>query len=78
MPADATLKVDGTATRSTTGTRSFVSPVLEPGYDYTYEFSAEVVRQGRRVVINKTVRVQAGKDIRLTLDEAAPEAVAAR
>lgn len=78
LPADATLKIDGQATSATSESRTFQSPVLKGGRVYYYELSAEVVRNGRRVVMTKKVEVRPGQDTRVTLDETAPDVVVAK
>jgi uncharacterized protein (TIGR03000 family) len=71
LPANAKLSVDGKATNSTSNTRRFYSPPLEPGKDYHYVFRAEVERDGKPVPITKRVDVRAGetRDISLTLPD---------
>jgi len=64
LPADARLTVDGYVTRSTTAERTFVSPALATGSNYTYTLQAEVVRDGRTVVETQRVTVRAGETTR--------------
>lgn len=61
LPADATLIVNGKPTRSTTGTRRFFSPPLDPKKNYSYTFKAEMKRNGQTVTLEKRVPVRAGK-----------------
>jgi uncharacterized protein (TIGR03000 family) len=61
LPADARLTIDGHPTRSTSGTRWFVSPPLEPGKTFHYELRAEVVRDGKRLTETRRVAVRAGQ-----------------
>jgi uncharacterized protein (TIGR03000 family) len=68
LPADAKLTVDGTPTTSTSSTRVFVSPALEPGQQYQYTFRAEVVRKGERQSATKQVVVRAGHESRVQFD----------
>jgi uncharacterized protein (TIGR03000 family) len=68
LPADATLTVDGTPTTSKSGTRVFVSPALQPGQDYHYDFKAEVMRNGERLSTTKHVAVRAGQETRVQID----------
>jgi uncharacterized protein (TIGR03000 family) len=77
LPADATLTVDGVATRSTSDRREFVSPALEAGKVYSYTLRAEFVREGKPVVITRAVSVEAGAEINVSLN-AETAAVAAR
>jgi uncharacterized protein (TIGR03000 family) len=68
LPADANLTIDGQPTRSTSGTRTFVSPPLEPGKTYTYTLRAEINRDGQPRDVKKTINVQAGRPTDVTLD----------
>jgi uncharacterized protein (TIGR03000 family) len=68
LPADATLTVDGERTQSTSGTRVFVSPPLEPGKKYQYNLRAEVNRDGRRETTSRTVDVRAGQTSEVNID----------
>ncbi|HEY7157726.1 MAG TPA: TIGR03000 domain-containing protein [Gemmataceae bacterium] len=68
LPADATLTIDGQPTRSTSNTRTFLSPPLQPGKTYTYTLRAETNRDGRNRNVEKTVDVQAGQTSDVTLD----------
>ncbi len=65
LPADARLTVDGTPTKSTSATRVFVSPALQPGQQYQYTFKAEVVRNGEPQSATKQVTVRAGQETRV-------------
>jgi uncharacterized protein (TIGR03000 family) len=68
LPADATLTVDGQLTTSTSSTRYFASPVLEPGKDYYYTLKAEASRNGQVVSAMKRVTVRAGEETRVSMD----------
>jgi uncharacterized protein (TIGR03000 family) len=68
LPADATLAVDGAATASTSAVRTFVSPELTVGKVYEYTLSAQVVREGRSVQVQKNVTVRAGEETRVSLE----------
>jgi len=68
LPDDANLTVDGQPTRSTSGTRTFLSPPLEPGKTYTYTLRAEINRDGRMREVKKNVDVRAGQSSDVTLD----------
>lgn len=65
LPADAKLSVDGVATRSTSSTRNFVTPVLAAGRTFEYTLTAEVVREGRTIVQTRNVTVRAGQTTRV-------------
>jgi len=67
LPEDATLVVDETTTKSTSGERLFITPALESGKTYTYTLKATVVRDGRSVSIEEKVTVRAGEQSSVTL-----------
>jgi uncharacterized protein (TIGR03000 family) len=67
LPADATLKVDGVATQSTTELRTFATPVLPIGQAYHYTLTAAVVRDGQTLTATQQVTVQAGVTSRIEL-----------
>jgi uncharacterized protein (TIGR03000 family) len=67
LPADATLTVDGQATRSTSELRTFLTPPLDRGKTFQYDLRAEINREAKPVVMNKKVEVRAGEDTRVTL-----------
>jgi uncharacterized protein (TIGR03000 family) len=75
LPAEARLTIDDHVTRSTSAVRTFVSPPLEPGKDFYYNLSAEVLRDNRPVTLNKRVTVRAGEEIRVMLDFSTAEVV---
>jgi uncharacterized protein (TIGR03000 family) len=77
LPADAKLTIDETPTKSTSATRIFASPVLEPGKEYFYTLKAELNQDGKVTTASKRVSVRAGQETRVTL-ELTSEAVAAR
>src|SRR5262249_17728011 len=61
LPDDATLMFDDHATRQTGPTRTFNTPPLPPGRDFTYDLRVSVVRDGRTVSRTARVIVQAGQ-----------------
>jgi uncharacterized protein (TIGR03000 family) len=67
LPADARLTIDGYAPRSTSGTRWFVTPPLEPGRAFHYELRAEVERGGKRLTQTREVAVRAGQQSEVTI-----------
>ena len=77
LPADATLTIGGSHTKSTGGVRSFITPSLRPGQEYTYTFKAEFVRQGQTITVAQEVPVWAGRqtDVSLGLPRTAAAAV---
>jgi len=60
LPEGATLTIDGNATTSTAGRRTFVTPALDVNSDYVYTLRAELVTEGRPVVQTQTVTVRGG------------------
>jgi len=68
LPADASLTIDGNPTRSTSDTRTFVSPPLEPGKSYHYLLEAQVKRKGEKVNASRNVEVRAGRESQVYLD----------
>lgn len=61
VPADAKIFVNGQETSSTGENRQYISRNLQPGYNYTYEVRAELVRDGKKVEEVKTIDVRAGE-----------------
>jgi uncharacterized protein (TIGR03000 family) len=77
VPAEARVTVDGYVTKSTSATRTFVSPALEVGVNYSYTLQAEIVREGRTVVETQRINVRAGETTRVPFTFSS-EAVASR
>ena len=67
LPAEATLTINDTPTRSQSDTRVFVTPPLERGKVYHYTLRAETRRDGRMMNTSERITVQAGKETRVTL-----------
>ena len=67
LPADATLTIDGEATTSTSATRVFQTPELEPGKTFHYTFQAQVERDGKVQSVTRHVEVRAGEQTRVSL-----------
>ena len=68
VPSDARVSIDGSMTVSTDTTRIFESPTLQVGKSYSYTFQAEFVRDGKEVVVTREVKVQAGTDVTVSLE----------
>jgi uncharacterized protein (TIGR03000 family) len=68
LPATAKLLVDGADTRSTSATRVFASPALEPGKEFYYTFTGEIASNGRTVTASKKIIVRAGEQVDVQLD----------
>jgi uncharacterized protein (TIGR03000 family) len=67
LPANATLTVDNTVTKSTSATRVLTSPALEVGQEYLYNLKAEVVQDGQTITLAKQVAVRAGSETSVSL-----------
>jgi uncharacterized protein (TIGR03000 family) len=67
LPADAKLTIDGEATTSTSATRVFQTPALEPGQTFHYTFQAQVERDGKVQSVTRRVEVRAGEQTRVSL-----------
>jgi uncharacterized protein (TIGR03000 family) len=67
LPADAKLLFNGAVATGAGETRTFATPALQPGQDYGYELTAEVVRDGRVMTVTERVVVRAGETARVTL-----------
>ena len=77
LPAGARLLIDDTATAARPETtRTFETPALAPGRDYSYVLTAQVPRDGRTLTVQQRVSVRAGQETRVTL--ALPEGVATK
>jgi uncharacterized protein (TIGR03000 family) len=67
LPADANLKIDGTATTQTSGTRHFTTPTLAAGQTFVYTLTAEVVRNGETLSSVQKITVRAGEQTNVSL-----------
>jgi len=68
LPEDAALTVDGVPLKSTSGTRLFKTPSLQPGQSYTYTFQAAIVRDGRTITETQHVSFSAGQEKSVSFD----------
>jgi uncharacterized protein (TIGR03000 family) len=68
LPAEASLKVDDYVTTSKSATRTFVSPNLTAGQEYSYTLTGEIVRDGKPVVATKRITVRAGEETRVSIE----------
>jgi uncharacterized protein (TIGR03000 family) len=66
VPANAEVSFDGNKTSQSGGFRSFVTPALERGTEYSYEIRARWMNDGKPVEQTRKVNFRAGD--RLTLD----------
>jgi uncharacterized protein (TIGR03000 family) len=69
LPADAILTIDGHKTKSTSEFRTFVTPPLEPGWNYQYQLRAEIDRDGQHRVLTQKVTVRPGEDTRVDMTD---------
>jgi uncharacterized protein (TIGR03000 family) len=67
LPVDAKLTIDGAATRSTSNVRTFVTPTLEVGQEFSYTLKAEVVRDGQTFSNEQRVTVRAGLESKINI-----------
>ena len=68
LPADARLLANGIRTTQTSAERHFTTPALEAGRVYHYNFTVEVVRDGRPITETRQVEVQAGLETRVSFN----------
>src|SRR5205814_8158631 len=60
LPADAKLFAEGRLLALPSSERTFVTPPLQMGPEYTYTFRAEYLRDGETIARSKTVAVKPG------------------
>ena len=70
--ANAEISFDGAKTTQTGSRRSFVSPPLKPGSEYTYDIKAKWMENGREVSQSRTIPVRAGQRLTVDLTQASP------
>lgn len=68
VPADATVTIDDSPTRSVSGTRVFVTPPLAQNTDYSYTVKAQVRRDGQVRSETRQVTVRGGEETLVTLN----------
>jgi uncharacterized protein (TIGR03000 family) len=68
LPADATLMVDEHQTQTTSGSRTFQTPPLDPGLVFYYTMKAQLRRNGDLLSVTKRVSVRAGEETRIGFD----------
>jgi uncharacterized protein (TIGR03000 family) len=69
VPAETKLYVDGKLAPGSGTERAFYTPALEAGKKFFYEVKAELVVDGKPVVEEKKVIVEAGADITETFEK---------
>jgi len=73
LPADATLTIDGAPTVSTSSQRVFTSPEIQGGKEFHYTLKAQVMKDGKPVVMEKRVAVRAGETTQVSLTVPTPD-----
>jgi uncharacterized protein (TIGR03000 family) len=63
LPAEGKLFVNGSQALSKGGEHKFITPELPKGQPFTYQFRAEIVREGKTEVINREVKFKAGEPV---------------
>ncbi len=63
LPADAKLTVDSYVSQQTSNQRRLVTPVLEPGQQFTYTLVAERTQNGQLITETQRVTVRAGQEL---------------
>ena len=66
LPANAQLFVDGVATKSTSSSRTLVTPNLSVGQQYTYTLKAQADINGQTVTQEQQVTVTGGQQTPVT------------
>ncbi len=69
LPADARLFAEGQPLTLTNGEKTFVTPELPAGRDFTYTFRAEYARDGEKVMREKQLSVRSGGTYSLDFEE---------
>jgi uncharacterized protein (TIGR03000 family) len=69
LPADAKLYVDGRLTMIGGAERAFSTPMLAEGQQYYYDVKAEIVVDGKPVIEEKRVLVEAGAKVTETFSK---------
>jgi len=68
LPPDAKLFVEDILTNSTSNSRQFVSPPLEPGKVFYYTLKGQMVRNGQALTTTQRVPVRAGQETEVSLE----------
>ena len=70
LPPNSKLTVDGIDTRMHGGTHTFKTPDLSKGQPVSYQFRAEIEREGQTQVVTKMVSFKAGEPVEINFIEA--------
>ena len=76
LPPNSRLTVDGIDTRMTGGKRTFKTPEMPKGQSVSYEFRAQIERNGKMTVLTEKVSFKAGEPIAIDFIEAAERTAA--
>jgi len=68
LPPDAKLFVEDMVTSSTSNSRLFVSPPLEPDKVFFYTLKGQMVRNGQALTTTQRVPVRAGQETEVSLE----------
>jgi len=71
VPADAQVLFNGLVAGGRGEKRTFVTPDLEPGQDYEYVLTAEVLRDGEKLRVTERAIIRAGEETSVTLSPTA-------
>jgi uncharacterized protein (TIGR03000 family) len=69
LPANARLYFNDVLTNETGPTRTFATPALESGVNYTYQLKVEVVRGGQTLTQTRKITVRAGQTTRVDFSD---------
>jgi uncharacterized protein (TIGR03000 family) len=76
LPADAKLMFDDYATTSTSNVRTFQTPTLPMGKDFTYTLKAQLMVEGKPMTQTEKITVRAGEETKVMFSF--PNTVAAK
>ena len=62
VPYDAKVTINGLATSSVGSRRQYVSHGLKAGFNYKYEITAEIVKDGKTIEDTRSVVLTAGQN----------------
>jgi uncharacterized protein (TIGR03000 family) len=78
LPTDARLYIDNVFCPLTSSTRSFPTPPLQPGREFSYTLRAEVTRDGQTRVQSQRITVGAGRQVNVEFNNFGPVLTAQR
>jgi uncharacterized protein (TIGR03000 family) len=76
VPVDAQIWFDDSPTSQTGTARSYLSPPLDQGHEYTYQIRMQWKQDGKDLTQTKPVKVHAGDVINLVLDSTSGSSLA--